>query len=204
MCIRDSSEPNGLILCDNLSDQFYTFDLEAGVKYEFEVTRDTTQCALGSYAAQLYKGDCVNDDCTYVAGTIDGARSECGQVFDPFFEFTAPTTGKYTLKVAHIDYHSLPCPTGGYKYSAKATVVSVPCSFIGQSDVVVTIDADFCHYETSWDIVIAGTSKVVVAVGQELTYIGVHTWTVCMPNGCLLYTSPSPRDRQKSRMPSSA
>ena len=23
-------------------------------------------------------------------------------------------------------------------------------------------------------------------------------------NGCLLYTSPSPRDRQKSRMPSSA
>ena len=26
------------------------------------------------------------------------------------------------------------------------------------------------------------------------------TWT----NGCLLYTSPSPRDRQKSRMPSSA
>ena len=24
------------------------------------------------------------------------------------------------------------------------------------------------------------------------------------PEGCLLYTSPSPRDRQKSRMPSSA
>ena len=26
----------------------------------------------------------------------------------------------------------------------------------------------------------------------------------CMPTTCLLYTSPSPRDRQKSRMPSSA
>ena len=25
-----------------------------------------------------------------------------------------------------------------------------------------------------------------------------------LDNGCLLYTSPSPRDRQKSRMPSSA
>ena len=25
-----------------------------------------------------------------------------------------------------------------------------------------------------------------------------------IPNACLLYTSPSPRDRQKSRMPSSA
>ena len=28
--------------------------------------------------------------------------------------------------------------------------------------------------------------------------------TVRTPRGCLLYTSPSPRDRQKSRMPSSA
>ena len=29
----------------------------------------------------------------------------------------------------------------------------------------------------------------------------VRVW---MPEACLLYTSPSPRDRQKSRMPSSA
>ena len=28
--------------------------------------------------------------------------------------------------------------------------------------------------------------------------------TVAVDVGCLLYTSPSPRDRQKSRMPSSA
>ena len=28
--------------------------------------------------------------------------------------------------------------------------------------------------------------------------------SVTTPKGCLLYTSPSPRDRQKSRMPSSA
>ena len=27
---------------------------------------------------------------------------------------------------------------------------------------------------------------------------------IALPNNCLLYTSPSPRDRQKSRMPSSA
>ena len=29
-------------------------------------------------------------------------------------------------------------------------------------------------------------------------------WKATDPNTCLLYTSPSPRDRQKSRMPSSA
>ena len=31
-----------------------------------------------------------------------------------------------------------------------------------------------------------------------------HVINTCSGNGCLLYTSPSPRDRQKSRMPSSA
>ena len=30
------------------------------------------------------------------------------------------------------------------------------------------------------------------------------TFNSATPSGCLLYTSPSPRDRQKSRMPSSA
>ena len=38
---------------------------------------------------------------------------------------------------------------------------------------------------------------VTVKIG-ELQKIGK------IPEGCLLYTSPSPRDRQKSRMPSSA
>ena len=33
---------------------------------------------------------------------------------------------------------------------------------------------------------------------------GTHFSPITVDNGCLLYTSPSPRDRQKSRMPSSA
>ena len=33
---------------------------------------------------------------------------------------------------------------------------------------------------------------------------GEYVQIVQMPHFCLLYTSPSPRDRQKSRMPSSA
>ena len=37
------------------------------------------------------------------------------------------------------------------------------------------------------------------SVGNQLTVVGATTATTC-----LLYTSPSPRDRQKSRMPSSA
>ena len=40
-----------------------------------------------------------------------------------------------------------------------------------------------------------------------LSYLGVLAWCAAssiMLQTCLLYTSPSPRDRQKSRMPSSA
>ena len=47
-------------------------------------------------------------------------------------------------------------------------------------------------------------SKIIILVD-------VNTKASCLPvlidkmaNSCLLYTSPSPRDRQKSRMPSSA
>ena len=40
-------------------------------------------------------------------------------------------------------------------------------------------------------------NKTFVQQGRALGELG-H------PEGCLLYTSPSPRDRQKSRMPSSA
>src|SRR5678809_645457 len=44
----------------------------------------------------------------------------------------------------------------------------------------------------------------------QLMYAAVSTDPIprrlfrVLPGGCLLYTSPSPRDRQKSRMPSSA
>ena len=43
---------------------------------------------------------------------------------------------------------------------------------------------------------LTGEAVLQVAPGRSLTAV--------TPNGCLLYTSPSPRDRQKSRMPSSA
>ena len=39
---------------------------------------------------------------------------------------------------------------------------------------------------------------------QRATARASHTALVDASGSCLLYTSPSPRDRQKSRMPSSA
>ena len=45
----------------------------------------------------------------------------------------------------------------------------------------------------SWAITLFGT-----AVGAGILFLPIDA------GSCLLYTSPSPRDRQKSRMPSSA
>ena len=40
---------------------------------------------------------------------------------------------------------------------------------------------------------------------RTITHQSITTeWSIQWFNNCLLYTSPSPRDRQKSRMPSSA
>ena len=45
-----------------------------------------------------------------------------------------------------------------------------------------------------WQQVVSVAACACIVLG------GVAVWR----SGCLLYTSPSPRDRQKSRMPSSA
>ena len=40
--------------------------------------------------------------------------------------------------------------------------------------------------------------------GAGMTKAGVAAYRRANPGSCLLYTSPSPRDRTRSRMPSSA
>ena len=48
-------------------------------------------------------------------------------------------------------------------------------------------------------------SEQLIPLCQKTALFFSHVDNACVKNsGCLLYTSPSPRDRQKSRMPSSA
>ena len=61
------------------------------------------------------------------------------------------------------------------------------------SNVNVKVDPKFNHYNQS---------KIVEIVLDELKISKAHF--VAHDRGCLLYTSPSPRDRTRSRMPSSA
>ena len=56
-------------------------------------------------------------------------------------------------------------------------------------------------YGHSFDFEFAPTGASAIDLVGEPYPDSTHE--ICM-NACLLYTSPSPRDRQKSRMPSSA
>ena len=66
------------------------------------------------------------------------------------------------------------------------------------SDVLLTPDGATVTVDfLDWD---AG----VTTDAYDLTVDQEHNFFVTADTTCLLYTSPSPRDRQKSRMPSSA
>ena len=51
---------------------------------------------------------------------------------------------------------------------------------------------------SSWFVEVTAFKDRMVELNQEITWVPEHT------KDCLLYTSPSPRDRTRSRMPSSA
>ena len=55
-------------------------------------------------------------------------------------------------------------------------------------------------FEAGW----GGVSWKTLGEDPHIVNVNGPRYSSMMSNDCLLYTSPSPRDRQKSRMPSSA
>ena len=67
----------------------------------------------------------------------------------------------------------------------------------------INISANYFPSETSWEIAIPedeGVSSQRIDKLLDLSFSDKATQSVV----CLLYTSPSPRDKRQSRMPSSA
>ena len=59
-------------------------------------------------------------------------------------------------------------------------------------------------FKVGLELFTSGGSEVVAAIRELGSEVFLDLKFHDIPNTCLLYTSPSPRDRQKSRMPSSA
>ena len=76
----------------------------------------------------------------------------------------------------------------------KLTYLTALFAFIYSCD-----DVDRVYYNDAAETVLSlSDDNLVLNEDNAANEILTLTWT------CLLYTSPSPRDRQKSRMPSSA
>ena len=69
---------------------------------------------------------------------------------------------------------------------------------VGEHNDTFKILDDISSYTLTFD----GSSAAVVSTGNDTITYNKHRFV--QGQSCLLYTSPSPRDRQKSRMPSSA
>ena len=72
---------------------------------------------------------------------------------------------------------------------------------VAKGDVLVTLETDKVSNELEADE--SGVLNIIIAEGEEVE-IGTLIATLTVGAACLLYTSPSPRDRTRSRMPSSA
>ena len=76
-----------------------------------------------------------------------------------------------------------------------------------KSNTEAKYDPDWDH-STQLELVIWGAPLLIIIALGLITWISTHKLDPYRPldrlDACLLYTSPSPRDRQKSRMPSSA
>ena len=105
--------------------------------------------------------------------------------------------------------------------SPDNTVTSFPSTIPGITnhwDTLIAIDANIGASDNGLLIEFGGSGGTGIAIGVDSgtmrarAYNGARSWGNFRTStshlevsiSCLLYTSPSPRDRQKSRMPSSA
>ena len=69
------------------------------------------------------------------------------------------------------------------------------------ASVVVALTSTASHAQKKYD---TGATDTEIKIGNIMPYSGPASAYGVIGKTCLLYTSPSPRDRQKYRMPSSA
>ena len=71
-----------------------------------------------------------------------------------------------------------------------------------QSDLVVFEEAE--SRDDTCDLLLNDGGPYEVSIAGSIAVVYENGSVVAVPQGCLLYTSPSPRDQRGSRMPSSA
>ena len=127
-------------------------------------------------------------------------------------EYEQPT--KYLVKTkSYDDKFQTPVLTAGKTFILGFTAEREGVYKASETPVIIFDDFTTANKWVDFDFKAKSSAMKMVTSNNEskfsLKYI--YYWLNTLPSGliegdhnCLLYTSPSPRDRQKSRMPSSA
>ena len=119
----------------------------------------------------------------FLSHTTNGTNSnEKGE-----FQLGNLKQGKYELVVSSLNYEEMIIPISVNQNSAPFLIKLKPTANILKEVVVEPFD------KNGW-----------VEWGEQFKSYFIGSTQLAKYCNCLLYTSPSPRDRQKSRMPSSA
>ena len=105
------------------------------------------------------------------------------QTFQALFELIPPV--QYTLTVTTSEGGTISSEGGQYEEGTSVTITATP---------------DEGYEFSGWTGTSQTSSEIMITISSNLNLTAVFNEI----KPCLLYTSPSPRDRQKSRMPSSA
>ena len=117
------------------------------------------------------------------------------------FELVTSATDAVTAPDANT-----PPPANGF--TTRNTSSAWQISDIRVVGDVVTLDSalqnSYAEYAFSGKALNISYNTYITMLQQTAVSTGNNNMAVNISRACLLYTSPSPRDRQKSRMPSSA
>ena len=104
------------------------------------------------------------------------------------------------------------CSSQNFTFSSLPTVKAADAQKLTELSVLFSGEFDTVLIESDEAPKVIDAAAGIILPPKHLTELDRLAATVreidcacaAVPRGCLLYTSPSPRDRQKSRMPSSA
>ena len=112
------------------------------------------------------------------------------------------------FRKAALDYHRLPRPGKLAIEATKRMATQRDLGLAYSPGVAAPCEAIAADPDTARDYTARGNLVAVISNGTAVLGLGnigpLASKPVMEGKACLLYTSPSPRDRQKSRMPSSA
>ena len=118
-----------------------------------------------------------------------------------------PATGKNPLEASYEQKFGPADVALAVKRNPDLKAVGVFTGIRGNGIVILDVDRNLSKYLKAWGSSLDGAPIITSTKANAAKYlfrVPEELWADVKGHGCLLYTSPSPRDRQKSRMPSSA